>query len=212
MKILKLVLVVWLLLVSVAVARQEILRLDKIVIVSTASDAIDVAGGVNAGTGNVNVIGTDGRIPAINSTYFADTQGATPSGAVMFFALASCPSGWSDLTASHAGRYIVAKHADQTAGTGIGTPLTSGENRAAGQHNHATVVTDPGHAHDIQVYERDTDFGPGQISDNVENGVGDSTESTASATTGITVSVSNGGSATAGTNAPYLALLLCQKN
>lgn len=50
-------------------------RLD---INSAAVNALDVAGGIRAGTGNVDIIGTDGRIPALSSTYFASltAQGA----------------------------------------------------------------------------------------------------------------------------------------
>ena len=38
---------------------------------SSAVNAIDVTGGIRAGSGNVDIIGTDGRIPAISPTYFA---------------------------------------------------------------------------------------------------------------------------------------------
>lgn len=47
---------------------------------SSAANAIDVAGGITAGSGNVAVIGTDGRIPALSSTYFASLSGANLSG------------------------------------------------------------------------------------------------------------------------------------
>jgi fibronectin-binding autotransporter adhesin len=47
---------------------------------STSASALDVAGGIQAGSGNVNVIGTDGRIPAISSTYFASVSGANLTG------------------------------------------------------------------------------------------------------------------------------------
>jgi hypothetical protein len=46
------------------------------VISSTGASALDVAGGINAGTGNVGIVGTDGRVPAISSTYFASLSGA----------------------------------------------------------------------------------------------------------------------------------------
>ncbi len=43
---------------------------------STDAAAIDVAGGINAGSGNVGIVDTTGRIPAISSTYFASLSGA----------------------------------------------------------------------------------------------------------------------------------------
>lgn len=77
---------------------------------STAANAIDVAGGINAGSGNVGIVGTDGRIPAITSTYFADLSAisgvAIPSGLIAIFDT-SCPSGWTRVSALD-GRFLVA--------------------------------------------------------------------------------------------------------
>lgn len=42
-----------------------------LIITGTGASAIDVTGGINAGTGNVGIIGTDGRMPALTSTYVA---------------------------------------------------------------------------------------------------------------------------------------------
>ncbi len=42
----------------------------------TGAGALDVAGGVNAGSGNVGIVDTTGKIPAISSTYFANLSGA----------------------------------------------------------------------------------------------------------------------------------------
>jgi hypothetical protein len=47
---------------------------------NTGASALDVAGGINAGTGNVGIVGTDGRIPAISSTTFASLSGANLTG------------------------------------------------------------------------------------------------------------------------------------
>lgn len=41
--------------------------------------AVDVAGGINAGSGNVGIVDTSGKIPAISSTYFASLSGANLS-------------------------------------------------------------------------------------------------------------------------------------
>lgn len=43
---------------------------------NTGATSIDIAGGITAGTGNVGIVGTDGRIPAISSTYFSSLSGA----------------------------------------------------------------------------------------------------------------------------------------
>lgn len=43
---------------------------------STAANALDVAGGINAGSGNVGIVDTTGKIPAISSTYFASLDGS----------------------------------------------------------------------------------------------------------------------------------------
>ncbi|MGE3278033.1 MAG: hypothetical protein AB7O67_23220 [Vicinamibacterales bacterium] len=45
-------------------------------VTGTGATAIDVAGGINAGSGNVGIVGTDGRVPAISSTYFASLDGS----------------------------------------------------------------------------------------------------------------------------------------
>jgi hypothetical protein len=47
---------------------------------NTGAAALDVAGGITAGTGNVGIIGTDGRIPALSSTFFASLSGANLTG------------------------------------------------------------------------------------------------------------------------------------
>lgn len=52
----------------------------KVIVGSTASDALDVAGGINAGSGNVGIVGTDGRVPALSTTYIADLNGGNLTG------------------------------------------------------------------------------------------------------------------------------------
>ena len=120
----------------------------------------------------------------------------------MFFNLPSCPNGWSELTAAK-GRYVVALPSGGTLGATAGTPLTNQENRAAGQHNH--TITDPGHTHSYvnnAIYQSycgsnycQTQYGAAQT--------------TGASPTGITV---DSYGAVAGTNAPYIQLLVCQKN
>jgi hypothetical protein len=69
----------------------------------------------------------------------SDVEGAVPSGAVMFFDLASCPSGWSELSDAR-GRVLVGLNG--SAGTlkgSVGEPLGDLESRT--------------HAHDIDIAE-----------------------------------------------------------
>jgi hypothetical protein len=46
-------------------------------ITGTGATALTVGGGITAGTGVVGIVGTDGRIPAISSTYFTSLSGAS---------------------------------------------------------------------------------------------------------------------------------------
>lgn len=67
---------------------------------STSASALDVAGGINAGSGNVGIVDTTGKIPAISSTYFASLSGANLTG----LAFSQLPTTWSGRTFS-AGNY-----------------------------------------------------------------------------------------------------------
>lgn len=159
-----------------------------------------------------------------------------PSGAVMHFNLTKCPQNWTAL-ASAQGRYLVGIPSGGTVGQAVGTALGNGENRAVGRHGHSGSVGGSGnhthkgntshggsHSHDIDALTGLTNLdadgwhdsferGPhrwfpnfiraaGNHSHNVSLGGGSHTHS---------VTVNNAGSV-AGTNAPYLQLLVCQKN
>lgn len=50
------------------------------VITNTGAGALDVAGGINAGTGNVGIVDATGKIPALSSTYLASLSGAALTG------------------------------------------------------------------------------------------------------------------------------------
>jgi hypothetical protein len=73
--------------------------------------SIDAAGGITAGTGNVAIIGTDGRIPAINGTYFASLSGANitgiPSQAAITTTWATPTYAAGDFTTNGAGGWTV---------------------------------------------------------------------------------------------------------
>lgn len=51
-----------------------------ITISDSGASALDVTGGINAGSGNVGIVDTTGKIPAISSTYFANVSGTSLTG------------------------------------------------------------------------------------------------------------------------------------
>lgn len=138
-----------------------------------------------------------------------------PQGAVMFFNLAACPTGWTELTQAR-GRYIVGLPSATgtlpgTPGTActddtncVGTALANKENRPVGQHSHP--ITDNGHDHQLSI-------GGGVVSAQINSGgytvVLWGTSYTFPQKSLITV---NSTGQTPGTNAPYIQLLACQKN
>ncbi len=133
----------------------------------------------------------------IGASCISSWQGI-PSGAVMFFNLSACPSGWTELTSAR-GRYIVGLPAGGTLAATVGTALSNQENRPVGQHSH--TINDPGHSHDsTEAIGSGTDVGGGTKSPFGYYNDG---------YTGITI---NNAGTVAGTNAPYIQLLACQKN
>lgn len=144
-------------------------------------------------------------VPAGFADGIDDVGVGVPAGAVSFFNLAACPSGWTALAGAQ-GRYLVGLPPGGTLNAASGTALTNLESRPTGQHNHA--ISDPGHRHSTQLYGNSS----GQA-----NGIPEATDSSGGwgivynnyAATGITI---NNAGTTPGTNAPYLQLLVCQKN
>jgi hypothetical protein len=135
-----------------------------------------------------------------------------PAGAVMFFNLTTgCPNGWSEMTGAR-GRYLVGVQPDgggvtrvgRTVGSALTDPESDGflENREVGQHSHG--VTDSGHSHFLSNVG---DPGPGnnvaRSNTHVEG------RNTGSASSNIAINTTG---SVAGTNAPYIQLLVCQKN
>jgi len=155
---------------------------------------------------NCDTLDTDGSGKVVCGTDATGAGGGTviPPGAVMAFNLASCPTGWSELTSAR-GRYIVGLPSGGTLAGTAGTALSNTENRAVGQHNHG--ITDPGHSH-AQQPQTLLGIAGGIISTNT-GPVLQTGGTTSTATTGITI---NNAGSVAGTNAPYLQLLICQKD
>ncbi len=142
----------------------------------------------------------------IGSSCRTSFPSVVPSGMVLFFNLSACPSGWTELTSAR-GRYIVGLPAGGTLGATVGTALSNQENRPVGQHTH--TINDPGHNHPLfhkpSIGLSGTDFMPNSGATLALQYPYPSN----SAQTGI--SLLNTGSV-AGTNAPYIQLLVCQKN
>jgi hypothetical protein len=128
-----------------------------------------------------------------------------PSGTVMLFDT-SCPSGWTELTAAR-GRYLVGLPASGSLAGTQGTVLGNLENRAVGQHNHTTSETQHLHTGSCTAAASDCH---GVIAKMSEANWALPTNVTGSASANWSVTDVSGG-APAGTNAPYIQLLVCQK-
>jgi hypothetical protein len=122
---------------------------------------------------------------APGSTIGGTLAGVVPAGAVMFFNLNACPSGWTELTAAR-GRYVVGLNAGGSLANTVGSALNNVENRPVGQHGH--------------VVDR-TDYTP----------VGSKIRAATGSVPGGSFPTSQAGNV-AGTNAPYIQLLVCGKN
>lgn len=131
-----------------------------------------------------------------------NTWSPIPAGAVMFFNLPACPDGWSELTPAR-GRYVVGLPGGGSLGATVGVALTAEEDRSAGRHGHA--INDPGHSHSY-VNNGTWQYYCGGNYCQTQYGAAQTTGSTS---TGVTVEDYG---TVAGTNAPYIQLLVCQKN
>src|SRR3954452_21643175 len=161
---------------------------------------------VKGRTGPQGFPGTPGQPGANGQPGAAGVDATAPAGAVMYFDLASCPSGWSDFAAGR-GRYLVGMPVGGTPGAAVGTALSPQENRPTGQHTHAVI--DPGHVHAVGFdTERLANFG-NTIGGTSIFGSNSGSENTELGFTGI--SIANAGTVS-GTNAPYLELVACRKN
>ena len=162
--------------------------------------------------------------PGTNTTQIATTAFALangiPSGAIVMWSgsIASIPSGWylcngANGTPNLQDRFIVgAGSAYAVAATGGTTDATL----VAHTHTATSTVSDPGHVHNMEKYNKrapDNNYGTEVIA---PSGFGSyvGTYPTAGATTGITVSTTNttvGSSATNANLPPYYALAYIMK-
>jgi hypothetical protein len=153
-----------------------------------------------------------GGAPGTNGAPGANGQDATaPQGAVMFFELGTCPTGWTEL-ASARGRYLVGRPSGGTLSAEVGTPLGNTENRPFGLHNHGSTSTAGGHSHTITSGILDA---AGSIPNVLLRGSSDPTDVAvvnATNAAGDHSHATNNAGTVMGTNAPYLQLLACKKN
>ena len=124
-----------------------------------------------------------------------------PKGTIAFFNLSACPSGWTEKTELK-GRYPIGLPNSGTLGQSVGTALTNEENRAVGQHSH--TASQEAHSHTFDRYYG----GAGGFGALPGHGAMYGAWPTSSVSPGI--SIQNSGSV-AGTNAPYVQLLACEK-
>lgn len=168
---------------------------------STPGYSLSVAGGDIVTSGSLR----GGTGLCIGSTCRTSLS-PVPSGMILYFNLASCPTGWSEFVGTR-GRYIVGLPSGGTLSGTAGTALSDKENRPVGQHTHS--INDPGHNHSL--YQTYTLLGLGgdDWQQTSANSAWHYDIQSGSAHTGI--SIDNAGTV-AGTNAPYIELLVCQKN
>lgn len=182
---------------------------------------------------------TDPKVGTLTNGKWCKTDGSqvtctedapVPSGAVMAFNLASCPSGWSALSGA-AGRFIVGTGTlssdtyslDDTGGEARHT-LTANEMPA---HTHSidppntgVSISDPGHSHTFSYQQFNSQWSGSSVTAMADIGGNAASKATSTTYTGITASVdiapftsgSAGGGAAHENRPPYLALLYCQKN
>jgi hypothetical protein len=168
-------------------------RLDVVATGKTAADYAQIWRN-SAGTIVASMSAT-GVMSALSSEAMSNT--------VAFFNLSSCPPGWTDMTGTWGGLYVVGLPQGQTPGDIIGTALSAQENRPCGQHTHS--VTENNHTH--------TGGGSTVSGDGGDVFLGYLDNQGMSGTSGPNsayVSVDNTGPA--GTNAPYVQLLICVKD
>lgn len=140
-----------------------------------------------------------------------------PPGAVMFFALPLCPSGWVPYDPAR-GRYLVGVQPGGTLAGASGQPLGDLESRPVGEHSHN--VWDPGHTHEardlghqhgISSASSDSAGGTNDYGNNFHHtnytDVGYARIVNTPAATGIGIFATG----VPGTPAPYLQLLPCIK-
>jgi len=161
----------------------------------------------------------------IASCAFVMTNGI-PSGCIVMWSgtIATIPSGWylcngSNSTPDLRNKFIIGAHSDTT---GIAYTTITGANTKSGgtkdavivSHTHTATVTDPGHFHDMGLYNNGSITALGTDLGNASFPSLGSAAGTGSKTTGISVSIASATSGVSGTNQnlpPYYALAFIMK-
>jgi hypothetical protein len=143
--------------------------------------------------------------PATSNVTVSTTNIVVPSGAVMNFNTATCPTGWTEFTQAR-GRYIVGLPASGTLAAVVGTALANTENRATGAHTHGVPALAGFSANLSNGGNSVPLFAPQWY---IPGGSADT--ATRASNTGAAAPSSGTGNV-AGTNAPYIQLLACIKS
>lgn len=122
-----------------------------------------------------------------------------PSKSILFFNSTICPSGWTEVTSAR-GRYIVGRPSGGTLAGTAGDDLDNLENRNLGTHAHSASAGSGGHSHGAQ------GLGGGDQNGLVygSNGLDFASESPSATISPLGFP--------AGTPAPYIQFLVCQKS
>ena len=158
---------------------------------------------INDGTQN------SGKVLTSHSAGIASWEplSSVPQGMLLFFNLSDCPEGWTKVSDSQ-GRYLVALQQNGTLNGTAGTNLSDQENRATGQHDHSIGVVEHTHTFNGGASGGGSAYACSSPPGSPNTISGNWAQSSVS-TTGITI---NAYGDVEGTNAPYIQLLLCQKN
>ena len=181
-------------------------------LMAQVKDMITGADGDNLTVGgNLTVNGTSTFTGSIT---FPSSVALVPTGVIVMWSgsIASIPTGWALCNGSNGtpdlrNRFIVG------AGSTYSVADTGGTADAvvvSHTHTATSVVTDPGHIHNIYFVARGGGGGSAAVLDTV----GTNQPSTVTATTGITVATTNSSTGVSGTNAnlpPYYALAYIMK-
>ena len=195
----------------------------KIVLVSNGTDVIVaqnyIPSLISPTISNATLTGTPiapTASPGTNTTQVATTAFVTaglaaayPVGAIFLSTVSTNPStllGFGTWVAYGTGRMLISADATYTAGSTGGAATTTLITANLPAHSHTATVTDPGHTHTHNAQQQNSSH---QLAGGGSNTVVPTAATINSATTGITVAISNTGSGTAATTiSPYIAVYM----
>jgi hypothetical protein len=153
--------------------------------------------------------GTNTTQIATTAFVTAGLAAAYPVGAIFLSTVSTNPStllGFGTWVAYGTGRMLISADATYTAGSTGGSATTTLITANLPSHSHTATVTDPGHTHTHNAQQQNTGH---QLAGGGSFTVFPTAATINSATTGITVAISNTGSGTAATTiSPYIAVYM----